>query len=54
MAGQLTGYGYNLTSNKYVANLSLSNSYTVKNSSKETLEIQPSIKQGKHFGVAGS
>lgn len=54
MAGQLAAYGYNLTSDKTIADLWLLNSCTVKNPSEDTFrnEIQNGLNDGKH--VVGS
>lgn len=55
MAGQLAAYGYNLTSDKSIADLWLLNSCTVKNPSEDTFrnEIQNGLNVGKHVVVAG-
>lgn len=55
MAGALSTYGYNLTTDKEHADLWLLNSCTVKNPSEDTFrnEIQSGIDNGKHVVVAG-
>ncbi|XP_014204320.1 threonylcarbamoyladenosine tRNA methylthiotransferase [Copidosoma floridanum] len=55
MAGQLSSYGYTLTDNKYIADLWILNSCTVKNPAEDHFrnEIQAAKKFGKHIIVAG-
>lgn len=55
MAGQLAAYGYNLTEDKYRADLWLLNSCTVKNPAEDHFknEIEAGRKLGKHVVVAG-
>ncbi|KZC07211.1 PREDICTED: threonylcarbamoyladenosine tRNA methylthiotransferase [Dufourea novaeangliae] len=55
MAGQLAAYGYNLTENKFAADLWLLNSCTVKSPAEDHFrnEIEAGKKLGKHVVVAG-
>jgi threonylcarbamoyladenosine tRNA methylthiotransferase CDKAL1 len=55
MAGQLVAYGYKLTEDKYIADLWLLNSCTVKNPSEAHFknEIETGRKLRKHIVVAG-
>ncbi|XP_012278778.1 threonylcarbamoyladenosine tRNA methylthiotransferase [Orussus abietinus] len=55
MAGQLSAYGYNLTEDKWKADLWLLNSCTVKNPAEDHFrnEIKSGRKAGKYIVVAG-
>ena len=55
MAGQLAEYGYNITEDKYIADLWLLNSCTVKGPAEDHFknEIKAGRKLGKHIVVAG-
>lgn len=55
MAGQLAAYGYNLTEDKYAADLWLLNSCTVKTPAEDHFrnELNMGRKFGKHVVVAG-